>query len=1066
MKEPSLTNQELLIENSLLRQRIQKLEQADAKRREGEEAVFESNSLLELIVNTIPQSIFWKDSNGRYLGCNTVFASAVGINDPSQIIGKTDFDLSWPRKEAEAYRADDRQVIESGQPKLHIIEPLQQADGTRLLVDTSKILLRDASGRPIGVLGVYEDITEWKNAEETLQASEERYRGLLTHLETGVVVHAADTSVIMNNPRASALLGLSDDQMRGKLANDPEWKFLKENRTPFPIEEYPVNQIVSTRQAIKDIVLGISRPATNDVAWVSVSGFPVLDDIGEISEIVISFMDITERKKAEEVSKQEQALSDAIIEAIPGTFYMLDEIGQYVRWNAYQRDEIVGKPDDQVGSTNALDTIHPDDRELIQSKIVNVLANGVDETIEGRVLLRGGPAFRWLLMTGCRMFIDGRPFLVGIGIDITERKQAEEELRVSEKDLKESQRIAHVGSWHLDVSTNRVVWSEELYRMYGFDPTLPPPPYTEHMKLFTSESWERLSTSLANTSNTGVPYELELNTVRKDGSNGWLWVRGETEADSQGNTVGLWGAAQDITERKRAEVTLANEKERLAVTLRSIGDGVITTDTQCNVVIMNKVAEELTGWKQNEAQGKPITSIFNIINEETRLPCENPAEKVLSTGQIIELANHTLLISRDGTERIIADSGAPIKNQNSVTIGVVLVFRDMTEKQKLLDVIQRTDKLDSLGVLAGGIAHDFNNMLAGIFGYIDLARASTTDKAVSSYLDKSMSVFSRAKDLTQQLLTFSKGGTPQRQVSELGSLIRESAAFALSGSQIGCDYDIDKDLWLANFDKNQIGQVVDNLVINAQQSMPLGGKIVISARNTVLKEGENPLLNPGKYIKLSITDSGIGIPPDLLKRIFDPFFTTKQKGHGLGLTTSYAILRKHDGCIEAESLMGKGSAFHVFLPASNQETVQSASGTSVSHRGSGRILIMDDEPSIREILGISLRGMGYTIFVAKDGEEALRICAEAATKGEPIDCAFFDLTIPGGMGGKETITQIRQCYPDLPVYATSGYSEDPVMAKPAEHGFTDSIRKPYRKEDLVSLLNRHTLENSSQDKCP
>jgi PAS domain S-box-containing protein len=515
--------------------------------------------------------------------------------------------------------------------------------------------------------------------------------------------------------------------------------------------------------------------------------------------------------------------------------------------------------------------------------------------------------------------------------------------------------------------------------------------------------------------------------------------------------------------RRKSEQALANEKERLAVTLRSIGDGVITTDTQCNVVIMNKVAEDLTGWKQSEAQGKPITSILNIINEGTRLPCENPAERVLSTGQIIELANHTLLVSRDGSELVIADSGAPIKDQNSVTIGVVLVFRDMTEKQKLLDVIQRTDKLDSLGVLAGGIAHDFNNMLAGMFGYIDLARASTTDKTISSYLDKSMTVFSRAKDLTQQLLTFSKGGTPQRQVSELGSLIRESASFALSGSQIGCDYDIDKDLWLANFDRNQIGQVIDNLVINAQQAMPMGGKIVISARNTVLKEDRNPLLNPGKFIKLSITDTGIGIPPDLLKRIFDPFFTTKQKGHGLGLTTSYAILRKHDGCIEAESQMGKGSVFHVFLPASNQETIQSASGTSVSHKGSGRILIMDDEPSIREILGISLKGMGYTILVAKDGEEALQICAEAASKGEHIDGAFFDLTIPGGMGGKETITQIRQQYPNLPVYATSGYSEDPVMAKPAEHGFTDSIRKPYRKDDLVSMLNRHPPKNSSRE---
>ncbi|MBU1106302.1 MAG: PAS domain S-box protein [Candidatus Riflebacteria bacterium] len=521
----------------------------------------------------------------------------------------------------------------------------------------------------------------------------------------------------------------------------------------------------------------------------------------------------------------------------------------------------------------------------------------------------------------------------------------------------------------------------------------------------------------------------------------------------------IMSICRDLTERKQVERALAAEKERLAVTLRSIGDGVITTDTQGNVVIMNEVAEKFTGWLQSEAQGKTLTTVFRIINEGTRLPCENPAEKVLTTGGIIELANHTLLVSRDGTERIISDSGAPIMGQDGVIIGVVLVFRDMTEKQKLFTDIQRADKLDSLGVLAGGIAHDFNNLLAGIFGYIDLALASTTDAKITGYLDKAMSVFSRAKDLTQQLLTFSKGGAPQRKKSELGSLIRDCASFALSGSNVACDYVIDKDLWLADFDKNQIGQVIDNLVINAQHAMPMGGRIVISAKNFVIKDGENPLLKAGMFIKLSIADTGIGIQPDLLKRIFDPFFTTKQKGHGLGLATCYAIVQKHDGCIEVESVMGKGSTFHVFLPASQQETEQSVSQISISHKGSGRILIMDDEPSIKDILGYLLKEMGYTILEAKDGEEALRLFAEAASKGTPIDGAFFDLTIPGGMGGKETIVQLRKQYPNIPVYASSGYSENPVMARPTEYGFTDSLRKPYRKDELAAMLNRHASKD-------
>ncbi|MBF0406622.1 MAG: PAS domain S-box protein [Candidatus Riflebacteria bacterium] len=562
---------------------------------------------------------------------------------------------------------------------------------------------------------------------------------------------------------------------------------------------------------------------------------------------------------------------------------------------------------------------------------------------------------------------------------------------------------------------------------------------------------------------TSVLKAVELRMLKANGT--IFWARLNTLAvKSTGGTFVFRIVLSDITDLKQAEEALALEKERLAITLRSISDGLITTDTQGNVVIMNRVAENLTGWQQSEAQGKPLSTVFQIINNQPGLPCENTAEKVTATTGIIELTNPCHILSRNGTDRVIASSGAPILNKDGISIGVVLVFRDMTERQKLLDILQRTDKLDSLGILAGGIAHDFNNMLAGIFGYIGLALANTTEKMVALDLKKAMTVFSRAKDLTQQLLTFSKGGTPKRQTSDLAPLIMESVSFALSGSKIACDYDIEKDLWLADFDKNQIGQAIDNLVINAQQAMPMGGRIAISAKNVVVKEGENMLLKAGMFIKLSINDTGIGIPPGLLKRIFDPFFTTKQKGHGLGLATCYAILQKHDGCIEVESVMGKGTTFHLFIPASHNENVQSISQASVSHTGSGRILIMDDEPYIREILGRSLKEMGYTILEAKDGEEALQLFAEAATNGAPIDGAFFDLTIPGGMGGKETIVGLRKQYPDMPIYASSGYSEDPVMVRPTEFGFTSSIRKPYRNEELAEMLNRYTPKETSKEK--
>jgi len=644
-------------------------------------------------------------------------------------------------------------------------------------------------------------------------------------------------------------------------------------------------------------------------------------------------------------------------------------------------------------------------------------------------------------------------------------KRAQEELKRREESEAHYRFIAENTDdviWSLSLQTNKFTYlSPSVFTLRGFTPE---ECMTQTMAdALTPESLQSAMALLQHTISERTPGDTslfkfinQLDQNCKDGSVVSTEVATTLVFDKHGKPVELIGVTRNITERKRAEEALAAEKERLAITLRSIGDGVITTDTTGNVVIVNKIAEELTGWSQQEAGGKPLAVVFNIINEMTRKPCENPVDKVLSSGKVIELANHTLLLARDGTERIIADSGAPIKNKNGVTTGVVLVFRDMTEKQKLLETMQRTDKLDSLGILAGGIAHDFNNLLSGVFGFIDLARRSSRENPTAlSYLDNAIGVFARAKDLTQQLLTFSKGGVPVRKTGNLGPLIIESTKFALSGSKIASEFNIPQDLYQCDFDKNQIGQVIDNIVINAQQAMPAGGKIVISAQNKFLDDSEIPKLRGGRYVKVSIADTGTGIPSKLLKRIFDPFFTTKQKGNGLGLSTCYSIMQKHDGCIEVESELDKGSIFHLYLPATQQKNIVESTQTFSQHKGCGKIIVMDDEDFIRTLARKMFFEMGYTVIEAIHGEEALRILADSKKTETPVVCAILDLTIPGGMGGKEAIVEIRKSHPDLPVFATSGYSEDPVIARPQEFGFTDSIRKPFLLEELAEILNRY-----------
>jgi CheY-like chemotaxis protein len=365
-------------------------------------------------------------------------------------------------------------------------------------------------------------------------------------------------------------------------------------------------------------------------------------------------------------------------------------------------------------------------------------------------------------------------------------------------------------------------------------------------------------------------------------------------------------------------------------------------------------------------------------------------------------------------------------------------------------------------VLAGGIAHDFNNLLSGLFGYIDLARECVEKGSTASeYLDKAFSVFGRAKDLTGQLLTFAKGGAPAKKTTSLASLLRDTIHFALSGSSVKSHFEIEKDLWPCDVDENQIGQVVDNIVINARDAMPMGGTITVTAEN-VPPGGTLPaVLGPGNYVRIGIRDQGTGIAPEHLSRIFDPFFTTKQKGSGLGLATSYSIVKRHDGAIKAESELGKGATFFVYLPASKELFAQGVlnAGNAAQHTGRGWVLVMDDEAFICDIAASMLQNMGYSVETTVHGRDAIDKFNKARDAGNPFDLVILDLTIPGGMGGKQTKDELRKIAPAVKIMASSGYSDDPIMAHPRKNGFDGSVRKPYDKTELANAI-RMAMNNS------
>ncbi len=402
---------------------------------------------------------------------------------------------------------------------------------------------------------------------------------------------------------------------------------------------------------------------------------------------------------------------------------------------------------------------------------------------------------------------------------------------------------------------------------------------------------------------------------------------------------------------------------------------------------------------------------------------------------------------RDHLEKLVRARTAELKIKNEE------LLREISERQQMEEELLKIQKLESVGVLAGGIAHDFNNILTSILGNISTAIMHTTPKSeISQILTNAEKAALHAKDLTMQLLTFSKGGAPLKTSASITDLIKDSTNFMLRGSNVKCEFSLPDKLWPVEIDEGQMSQVINNLIINADQAMPDGGNIEISAKNVLIRPGDIIPLKKGKYVKVSIKDHGKGITKKNLTKIFDPYFTTKRSGSGLGLSVAYSIVKNHEGYITVMSRPGKSTTFYIYIPASQDKIPEKRILKENLYVGKKKILVMDDEKIVRDTLDTMLKNLGCEVVCVKDGAEAIVMYKQSKETGKPFDVVIMDLTIPGGMGGQETIKKLLEIDPEVKAIVSSGYYNDPIMSYYQAYGFSSVIAKPYRITELSKIL--------------
>ena len=506
--------------------------------------------------------------------------------------------------------------------------------------------------------------------------------------------------------------------------------------------------------------------------------------------------------------------------------------------------------------------------------------------------------------------------------------------------------------------------------------------------------------------------------------------------DPLGSRVPLENAHDDCSARNNA-------------LLRAIPDSIYRLDPS-GIIVDSKPAGG--GDPAQSETLKPNTNFFELASSETAQEALRDAvHRAIDSGELQQVEVESTYHGRRKVyeARFVAEE----------TGRVVAIVRDLTETKQGIENRARIEKLEALGILAGGIAHDFNNLIAGSFGHVEMAREfiieDKTTRAVDC-LNEAARSFGRARELTRQLLTFSKGGAPHKVPGDLPNVVRRVTEAALTNPNVSLHFELPPLFPAVAFDESQLVQVIDNIVVNACHAMPQGGALHVSLAIANVTSGSTLPLPAGSYVRVSFKDTGVGIPLEHMPKLFDPFFTTKPNGTGLGLASTFSIVKRHGGHLDVQSELGNGTECHVYLPFDTENRVEPTKIVSHQPARQGRVLVMDDEDAVRRVTSSFLMRLGYEVALAVDGREAIEIFHRSVRDGQRFAFIILDLTVPGGLGGRETLESIREIDSGVAAIATSGYSNDPILSSPETYGFRAGLAKPYSRQEFLSLIGRVT----------